>query len=110
MEDIKKITWEELVTYLIQFNIKHGITAKGEKPATCTAVAVIDQCSFNKEYSLESRSYIFSNHNKYFIPENGGMSIFASSLAGDDPCIRLEQYVPGSWKVEYCYIKEEREE
>jgi hypothetical protein len=110
MENIKKITWQEAVQHLIKFNIEHGITAKGEKPATCTMVAVIAPESFTKEYSLESRSYIFSNHNKYFIPENGGMSIFASSLAGDDPCIRLEQYVPHSWKVDYCYIKETWEE
>lgn len=106
----RRMTWQEAVQYLIEFNKKHDIHVKGDKPATCVMVAVISSNSFNQEYSLESRSYAFTNHNKFFIPSNIGRSIFASSLAGDDDNIRLEQYVPDSWKVEYCYIKEEREE
>ena len=104
------MSWQEAVQYLTEFNKKHDICVKGEKPATCVMVAVISQDSFTREYSLESRSYVFTNHNKFFIPSNIGRSIFASSLAGDDVNIRLEQHVPDSWKVEYCYIKEEREE
>lgn len=111
MSTNRRMSWSEAVQYLIEFNKKHDILrVKGSKPATCVMVAVISPDSFNQEYSLESRSYAFTNHNKFFIPSNIGSSIFASSLAGDDDNIRLEQYVPDSWKVEYCYIKEEREE
>lgn len=108
--DNNRMSWQEAVQYLVKFNEKHDICVKGEKPATCVMVAVISPDSFKDEYSLESRSYAFTNHNKFFIPSNIGRSIFASSLAGDDSNIRLEQYVPDSWKVEYCYIKDEREE
>lgn len=107
--DKNRMSWQEAVQYLIEFNKKHDICVKGEKPATCAMVAIISPDSFNQEYSLASRSYVFTNHNKFFIPSNIGRSIFASSLAGDDNNIRLEQYVPDSWKVEYCYIKEEWE-
>lgn len=108
--DKNRMTWKEVVWYLIDFNRKHDICAKDEKPATCVIVAVISPDSFDQEYSLESRSYVFTNHNKFFIPMNAGNSIFASSLAGDDSNIRLDRYVPNCWEVEYCYIKEEREE
>ena len=107
--DKNRMTWQEAVEYLIEFNKKHDIHTKGDKLATCVMVAVISKDSFDREWSLESRSYAFSNHNKYFIPETLGSSIFADSLTGDDIGVRLEQYVPEDWKVEYCYIKEERE-
>lgn len=99
------MSWGEAVSYLIDFNKQHGITVKGEKPDTCVMVAVISQDSFERRYSLESRSYAFTNHNKAFLPSNIGNSIFASNLSGDDCNIRLEQYVPNLWEVEYCYIK-----
>lgn len=105
--DKNRMTWKEAVDYLVKFNEKYDIHTKGEKPQTCVMVAVIAPSSFNREYSLESRSYAFTNHNKFFIPSNAGMSIFASSLAGDDSNIRLEQYIFDSWLIEYCYIKEE---
>jgi hypothetical protein len=108
--DKNRMSWQEAVQYLIEFNKKHGIHIKGGKPATCVMVAVISKDSFDQEWSLESRSYAFTNHNKFFIPENIGRSIYANSLTGDDIGVRLEQYVPDRWKVEYCYIKEEREE
>ena len=108
--DKNRMSWKEAVQYLTDFNKKHDISVKGGKPATCVMVAVISQDSFTQEYSLESRSYAFTNHNKFFIPSNIGRSIFASSLAGDDCNLRLEPHVPDSWKVEYCYIKEEYEE
>lgn len=105
-----RMSWREAVQYLIEFNKKHDISVKGSKPAMCVMVAVISPDSFNLEYSLESRSYAFTNHDKFFIPSNIGSSIFASSLAGDDSNVRLDQYVPDKWKVEYCYIKEEKVE
>lgn len=108
--DKGRMSWSEAVQYLIEFNKKHGIRTKVGGPATCVMVAVITRDSFSKEYTLEERSYMFTNHNKFFIPENCGNSIFADCLDGKDS-IRLDAYVRTlSWNVEYCYIKEEREE
>lgn len=109
--DKTRMTWQEAVQYLIEFNKKHDIHTKGIKPATCVMVAVITKDSFRKEYTLTERSYAFTNHNKFFIPENLGNSIFADCLDGKDVGVRLEQYILTlDWYVEYCYIKEEREE
>lgn len=109
--DKTRMTWQEAVQYLIEFNKKHDIHTKGSKPATCVMVAVITKDSFRKEYTLKERSYAFTNHNKFFIPENLGNSIFADCLDGKDVGIRLEQHIRTlDWNVEYCYIKEECEE
>ena len=108
--DKNRMTWNEAVEYLTEFNKKHDIHTKGGKPATCVMVAVITKDSFRKEYTLKERSYAFTNHNKFFIPENLGNSIFADCLDGKDVGIRLEQHIRTlDWNVEYCYIKEERE-
>lgn len=75
-------------------------------------VAVITEDSFNEKYSLEGRSYQFTNKEKAFIPGMGGYSIFASCLDGSDHCriegcLAEERGGKDGWKVEYCYIKEE---
>lgn len=110
-----RMTWEEAVRYLTEFNQRYNITTKGGGPQTCTVVAVIANESLyhpdNIPFTDEQRSYAFTNHNKFFIPSNIGNSIFADCLDGNDIGIRLDWYinpgVAGSWKVEYCYIKEE---
>ena len=61
----------------------------------------------DKDYSEESRSYAFSSDNKYFVPGMGGNSIYASSLDGTDSGVRLDWYL-GEWKIDYCYIKEQK--
>lgn len=112
MADRKKLTWDEAVRYLIAFNQKHNITTKGSGP-TCKMVVVIAQSTFTEPYTEVQRSYVFSNHNKYFIPSNIGSSIFADCMDGSE-FIRLDDYIvpgnPGSWDVEYCYILEEEGE
>lgn len=50
---------------------------------------VFSPASFDKEYSVESRTYAVSSDNKAFRPNMGGYSIYASSLDGSDPCVRL---------------------
>lgn len=102
------MTWEEAITYLREYNKKHNITTKGMDGPTCVIVAVISEDSFTMKYSLEERSYAFSNNNKAFM-DNLGYSIFADSLDGYDRGVRLEQYVGNrnGWKVDYCYIKSE---
>lgn len=108
---MEKMNWHEAKEYLIKFNNKYNYTTKGMMDHICTMVAVISEDSFTKEYSLESRSYVFTNDNKAFL-NNCGYSIFASSLDGSDPCVRLERYledegVKDGWKLDYCYIKSE---
>ena len=71
---------------------------------------VFSPASFNKAYSVESRTYAVSSDNKPFRPNMGGYSIYASSLDGSDPCVRLEQYMASEyggkngWQIERCYM------
>lgn len=73
---------------------------------------VISQDSFTKPYSLESRTYLISSDNKAFQPNMGGYSIYATSLDGSDPNVRLESYLADErggkdgWKIEKCYLEE----
>ena len=59
---------------------------------------------------MESRTYAVSSDNKAFRPNMGGYSIYASSLDGSDPCVRLEQYMASEyggkngWQIERCYM------
>lgn len=109
---MEKMTWQEAKEYLIKYNKDHGYTSKGNMDCTCTMVAVISEDSFDKPYSLEARSYEFTNDNKAFLPSNAGYSVFASSLDRSDNGVRLEWYLAdegnkNGWKVEYCYILKE---
>lgn len=107
---MEHMTWYEAKKYLTEYNRKYNVETKGRTEKTCKMVAVISEDSFEKEYSLEERSYIFTNDNKAFIDGMGGYSIFSYSMDGSDIGVRLELYVEGakpSWKVEYCYILSE---
>lgn len=75
-----------------------------------TAHIVFTEDSWDTAYPLESRTYIVSSHNKAFMPNMGGYSIYGGSLDGTDPIVRLEQYMAdelggkNGWKVEDCKI------
>lgn len=107
--DKKRMSWQELYRYMVEFNEKHNITCKGFGPKV-TAVAVITEDSFDAEYTEEQRSYRFTNHNKAFIPSNLSRSIFADCLDGTEMGIRLDWYLGDRWIVEYAYIESEDEE
>ena len=72
---------------------------------------VFTQDSFTEPYSEEARTYVVSSNNKAFQPNMGGYSIYASSLDGSDPMVRLERYMrdehggENGWKIERCYMK-----
>ena len=107
-----KMTWAEARQYLCEFNKRHNITSKGSNKPTCTMVAVISADSFEQEYSLEARSYEFTNDNKAFMPTMLSRSIYADSLDGSDRGVRLDRYLEAEgnsngWKVDYCYIMSE---
>lgn len=87
--------------------------AEKEHKKHLTGYVVFTEDSFNKPYSLESRTYVISSDNKAFIPDKGGYSIFARALDGTDNGVRLEQYMAAErggkdgWKIERCYMKDE---
>lgn len=66
---------------------------------------IFTEDSFVEVYSKESRTYIFSSNNIFFNTEAMGNSLFAGSLDGTDPCIRLNDYLP-DWKIEECGLYE----
>lgn len=108
---INKLTYSELCNRMRNFNETHKWA--NEK---ISGVIVFTPDSFEKEYSLESRSYGVSSNNKAWIPGMGGYSIFGSALDGSDNGVRLEQYMwneyggENGWKVAYCYFLDENGE
>lgn len=72
---------------------------------------VFTQDSFTEQYSEAARTYVVSSNNKAFIPNMGGYSIYASSLDGSDPMVRLDRYMQtehggeNGWKIERCCMK-----
>lgn len=71
------------------------------------AVIVFREDSFDKKFSLESRSYKISSDAKYFNNDMIGRSLFGEALDGSDSGVRLDYYmhdVELKWKIDYCYI------
>jgi len=108
MENMEKnrYTWNEVRNIMYKFNEDNGYTVKGTEKKLW-AVAVITADSFDKEYSETERSYKFSSDNKAFIKGQLSNSIFSSCLDGIDCGVRLDFYIPNTWKVEYCYFVED---
>ena len=106
---MQKMTFEEVRDYFIEHNKTHNWAKDIIK-----AVVVFTPDSFNKEYSEESRSYIFSSDNKTF-RNCCSNSLYASCLDGTDQGVRLDYYMEyywkeNRWKVDYCYLVEEEKE
>lgn len=68
--------------------------------------------SFDKEYSLESRTYVICSNNKAFQSGMGGYSIYGSSVDKTDPMARLDRCMKDEhggadgWRIERCYTRE----
>jgi len=106
---VTKITYDQMVRNLIDFNRINGVTSPGSCKGEIKGVVVVSQDNWDEKYSLGARSYVVSSSNKAFIDGMCGYSIFASTLDGSDSC-RLENYLEterGSWKIDYCYMLEE---
>lgn len=76
---------------------------------------VFKQENFSEPYTETQRTYEVSSHNKAFMPDMGGFSIWGSNIAGDDINVRLERYmkdcgVYDGWEIERCYIYKESDE
>lgn len=89
---------------------------ESEKKPPLTGYLVFTEDSFSKTYSEESRTYQITSNNKCFMPGMGGRSLFGSSLDGSDRNVRLDQYMAvyyggkDGWKLERCYMREEKTE
>lgn len=103
-----KITYKELKEIFTNIN-------RNKEPVKY-GVIVFTEDSFNKPYSLESRSYKVSSDNKVFRPDAIGYSLYGSALDGSDDGVRLESYMKeehggsNGWKVDYCYILDDEKE
>ena len=76
-----------------------------------TAHIIFSEDSFDKKYSLLSRTYRITSDEKAFWSRTGSRSIFADCLDGSDQGVRLDWYLaeegnPGGWKVQNCYVLE----
>ena len=95
---MKKLTLNELTEILKKDDTKTGVIVIKNGPY------------FLKEFPLEARSYRVIG-GKHFKDGMIGDSIFAESLDGSDPDVRLDWYLKADkpedrWQIEYCYILE----
>ncbi len=104
-----EMTYRELVSTFREYERQGNDTH-------LTGYVVISEDSFNEPYPVESRTYEISSNNKAFQPNMGGYSIYASSIDGSDPMVRLERYLAeekggsSGWKIDRCYVKEPSKE
>lgn len=87
------------------------ITMNNESPKTAivTFDPVKSKWRTDREYNELNSSYIFNSSCKYFNPNMGGSSIFASCLDGTDHGIRLDYYIH-DWSIVSCIIFDSVEE
>lgn len=94
---MEKITWKELSDYLTDHHDEEGVVVFKQHP------------KWNREYSLEERSYVVSGNEKFFYNNMISTSIWSSNLTNTDRGVRLDYYMfyesnENRWKVDYCYI------
>lgn len=90
----------ELEELLYHHNIACAVkTQFGDKEPLIALVRFSNGSWPGKEYSAESRTYVFRSDNKKYVPGMLGASVFADSLDGSDTGVRLDRYLP-SWIVE----------
>lgn len=94
-EEPKHMTWAELQALFRKAN-SEGKTLHG--------VVVYSQSNWDKEYSLESRSYRVCSNDPAFTSGKISNRISGDSLDGSDIGVRLDIY---KWKSEYAYLLEE---
>ena len=102
--EIKKLTLETLFNHIREYNAKHGNSYNDvKKPLTAAIVFSNDTEAWDRhDYSLEDRTYVFDNYQKYWYGECIGNSLFAQ-CPSEFGLTRLDWYI-GEWKVEYCYL------
>lgn len=99
---IHKLTWNELRSFLLQYNEIHNKAGYLGLIKPLKAVAVFSSNNWPEaNYPLEARSYMFSSDNKIFHNNMVGHSCYAESLDGSDPRVDIMKY---NWEIEYCYL------
>lgn len=103
----EKVPYEVNMTYAVMRSYFYAAECARQH---LTGYIVFSPASFEKAYSLESRTYVVSNDNKAYRPHMHGYSIFAVALDGSDAGVRLEQYMVSKrggkdgWQIERCYM------
>lgn len=101
--EIKKLTLETLFAHIREYNAKHGNSYNNVKKRLTAAIVFSNNTkSWDRhDYSLEDRTYVFDNGQKYWY-DCLGNSLFAQ-CPSEWGLTRLEWYL-GEWEVEYCYL------
>lgn len=101
-----KMTWNEALEYLRDYNRKYGYRCGGNPiKKHCTVVAVLKpEAMIDPNADEAHRTYVFTNENKAVLDGMMGYSIFATNM-GTKGCERIEHLYDKD--VEYCYIKSE---
>ena len=102
MSNLKKMTWSELEDYLYKHHDAKGVIVFKQIPA------------WDKEYSLESRSYVVDGNANAFDSSKISTALPAGNLDGTDEDVRLDWYMKDPnpkyrWQVDYCYLLPEGE-
>lgn len=104
---MERLTYKEFKNRMLVHN---RANKSKTRETTISGVIVITRDSFDKEYSLEGRSYCVSSDNKAFMDDMSGYSIYGSAIDGSDNGVRLDIYLreengsSNGWVVEYCYF------
>ena len=96
---MEKLTLKQVEELISKHNKEKGIKQQYSDKEPLRFVGVFKQENFNKEYTIEERSYQFRSDEKYFLPEMGGSSWYDHCIADDDT-VRLDWY---HWTAEYYY-------
>lgn len=103
---MKKLTWNEACKSL------KGVNLIGNEDEARLVVAVVfTKDSFRRDFSEKERTYYVSNNNRAFQSRKISNSIFGECADGTDSGVRLDWYMHDTehpWKVEYCYIVEDK--
>jgi len=109
MNEIKKVTWDEVCRAMTERAKVKRYVDNDESPVR--AVVVFDPVKSGWRdneggYDLESRSYEISSVDKYWHGECHGSSLYGYCLNKNDMDsmgVRLDWYI-GDWVVDYCYF------
>jgi len=101
------MTYTQLNQIIRKHNEENHVTLQyGDKnPLYCVAVFSASNWP-DKDYDIKSRSYIFRSDEKWFLPNMGGNSWYASSLDGADKQVRLDWY---DWKADNYYVADKND-
>lgn len=98
-----KLTWGQFRDLFMAYNDIRTDTnnAPGTKPALYGVVVFKSSNWPDKNYALDSRSYLVDSKQNAFDKNMFSNSCFAKSLDGSDPYVNLAWY---DWEVDYCYL------